>query len=442
MFIGTSSHNVNRKLFIFSISISFMKIWALILILIIFSLCISESPQETPKTTQEPTETPTYTPHATTPSPTAPTPTTPAPVDYERNICEERQLPENLIQFVKGLEYDNNANDNEIYVADTAKDFIEKGITPEITEELFNLSYKKGGKEDLVQNIDTSIFRKIIEDNLIENHEIRLIDKSFTYSDLQSQLKTLDDKASENFLKTYKVVLDKSETARTESEKFLYEKIDEHLPEFEIGEDGFLYYGKEKLFKVDDKNLYVKWLDKASEQYKKNLGKIAEVYDNRDCHWQYGFDKEFSECYSKFIGEKTGIPWNTKYYSVEPIENNAKLFSSDDATLTLDFDEFGFNGLGYEQLLDIYNTHTKNPRLYASIDILKNKDQLFNHYICLYDRGTHINDTGDPNIIFSYPVLYKENDDILYRSFAELYYATEFFWDYMNLACLLGPKEQ
>ena len=43
-----------------------------------------------PKTTQEPTETP----HATTPTPTT-------PVDNERNICEERQLPENLIQFVK-----------------------------------------------------------------------------------------------------------------------------------------------------------------------------------------------------------------------------------------------------------------------------------------------------------------------------------------------------
>jgi hypothetical protein len=338
-----------------------MKIMGLLALLVIFSLCISESPITTtpPKTTQEPTETPTYTPptttsHATTPSPTAPTPTTPVPVDYERNICEERQLPENLIQFVKGLDYDNNANDNEIYVADTAKDFIEKGITPEITEELFNLSYKKGGKEDLedlVQNIDSSIFRKIIEDNLIENHEIRLIDKSFTYSDLQTQLKNLNDKASENFLKTYKVVLDKSESGRTEPEKFLYNKIDEHLPEFVIGEDGFLYYGKEKIFKVDDKNLYVKWLTEPYNPIGKERWKI---WEKRNCDWQYSIDKEFSLCWSKFIGEKTGIPWVTKYYSVKPIENNARLFSSGDAALTLDFDIFGFNGLGYEQLLDIY----------------------------------------------------------------------------------------
>jgi len=334
-----------------------MKIWGLITILIIFSLCISESPQTTPpKTTQEPTDTPTYTPHATTPSPTAPTPTTPAPVDYERNICEERQLPENLIQFVKGLDYDNNANDNEIYVADTAKDFIEKGITPEITEELFNLSYKKGGKEDLenlVQNIDSSIFRKIIEDNLIENYEIRLIEKSFTYSDLQKQLKTLNDKGAENFLKTYKTVIYKSESGRTEPEKFLYSKIDEHLSEFEIGEDGFLYYGKEKLFKVDDKNLYVKWLDNTPKAHNKYLTKLGKIYDDRGCHLEYGFDKEFSLCWSKFIGESTDIPWITKYYSVEPIEDKFKN-TSNEARVKLKFDKFGYNGLGYDQIFDVY----------------------------------------------------------------------------------------
>jgi len=332
-----------------------MKIWALISVLIIFSLCISESPITTPpETTQEPTDTPTYTPHATTPSPTTPAPTTPAPVDYERNICEERQLPENLIQFVKGLDYDNNANDNEIYVADTAKDFIEKGITPEITEELFNLSYKKEGKEDLedlVQNIDTSVFKKMIEDDLIENHEKRLIEKSFTYSDLQTQLEKLNEKGSENFLKTYKTVIYKSESGRTEPEKFLYEKIDEHLPEFEIGEDGFLYYGKEKIFKVDDKNLYVKWLTEPYNPIGKERWKI---WEKRNCHWGYGFDKEFSLCWSKFIGESTDIPWATKYYSVKPIEKKLYLFSPTDAALRLDFDVFGFYGLGYKQMLDIY----------------------------------------------------------------------------------------
>jgi len=51
-------------------------------------------------------------------------------------------------------------------------------------------------------------------------------------------------------------------------------------------------------------------------------------------------------------------------------------------------------------------------------------------------------DTGPPNIIFNYKILYKENEDILDRSFAELYYATEFFWDYINLAKLIGPFEE
>jgi len=86
--------------------------------------------------------------------------------------------------------------------------------------------------------------------------------------------------------------------------------------------------------------------------------------------------------------------------------------------------------------------HTKQPRLYASIDIPKNKNQLYNRYICLYDKGDHVLDTGPPNIIFNYKILYKENEDILDRSFAELYYATEFFWDYINLAKLIGPFEE
>jgi len=77
------------------------------------------------------------------------------------------------------------------------------------------------------------------------------------------------------------------------------------------------------------------------------------------------------------------------------------------------------------------------------IEIPKSKEQLYNHYIGLYDKGTHVYaDTGDPTIFFSYKILYKENEDILDRSFAELYYATEFFWDYLKLAKLIGPFEE
>ena len=78
-----------------------------------------------------------------------------------------------------------------------------------------------------------------------------------------------------------------------------------------------------------------------------------EIWEKRSCDWQYGFDKEFSLCWSKFIGETTDIPWVTKYYSVKPIEKNFMPYSPTDAALILNFDIFGFNGLGCEQLLDI-----------------------------------------------------------------------------------------
>jgi hypothetical protein len=97
-------------------------------------------------------------------------------------------------------------------------------------------------------------------------------------------------------------------------------------------------------------------------------------------------------------------------------------------------------------LIYIYNTHKENPGLYAAIEIPKNKNQFFNHYIDLYSRGTHVDDTGPPTIIFNYRNLYKyayrEDDEILDRSFAELYYATQFFSDYLELAKLIGPFEE
>ena len=61
----------------------------------------------------------------------------------------------------------------------------------------------------------------------------------------------------------------------------------------------------------------------------------------------------------------------------------------------------------------------------------------------MYDKGIGLEcSEGDPSIQFQYEVLYKENEDILDRSFAELYYATEFFSDYLNLAKLIGPFEE
>ncbi|MEA1993501.1 MAG: hypothetical protein U9N35_03785 [Euryarchaeota archaeon] len=99
-------------------------------------------------------------------------------------------------------------------------------------------------------------------------------------------------------------------------------------------------------------------------------------------------------------------------------------------------------------MIYIYKTHEKETRLYAAIKILKDNNQFFNHYIGLYDKGTHINDTGDPTIIFNYRNLYKynyrgeEGEEIMDRSFAELYFTTEFFSDILELAKLIGPFEE
>jgi len=422
-----------------------MRIWALITVLIIFSLCISESPPETsPPTTTLTVTTPGPT---TLPPTTTPVQTTPAPVNEELEWGKENGLTEDAISYMEKYDSNKKISPFEQIIGNTFDNlYKERNIPANTVVGILDIviDEKESGIEYIMENIDTSVFKKMIEDDLIENHEKRLIDKSFTYSDLQNQLKTLNDKASENFLKTYKVVLDKSETGRTEPEKFLYEKIDEHLPEFKIGEDGFLYYGKERVLKVDDKNLYVKWLTKP---YDPAYRKSVEIWEKRGCDWETGFDKEFSLCWSKFIGESTDIPWATKYYSVEPIEDKFKN-TFDDACIRLKFDKFGFYGLGYDQMFDIYiyRLHTEEPRMRLFIEIPKSKEHFFDYDIFLYDKGTHINDddSKDPHIFFLYENLYKpcyRRSEVCDRSFAELYYGTEFFWDYLKLAELIGPFE-
>ena len=69
-----------------------MRIWALITILIIFSLCISESPQET---------SPTTTPTVTTPAPTTSTPTTPPAPITEQSEKEKIAAMSELSKVIK-----------------------------------------------------------------------------------------------------------------------------------------------------------------------------------------------------------------------------------------------------------------------------------------------------------------------------------------------------
>lgn len=331
-----------------------MKPVGILALVLIVSLCVGGNGQ--PTETPEPTEThePTYTtPPTTTPVPTTTQPPTP-PLDEELKWGQDHGLTEEAIAYMRALDANKKISDYEIDIGERFGELYNRGISADTVADILDIVKNNGesGIEYLGEIANTPLFEEIVEDDLIKEHESRVIDKAFRYSDLQKQLEILDEKGSENFLKTYEVVLDKSKNGRTEPEKFLYGKIDEHLPEFEIGEDGFLYYGKEKFFKVDDKNLYVKWLSKP---YDPDFWKSQEIWKERGCRWtkfnKYSIDKEFSLCWSKFIDEETGIPWSTKYYSVEPIE---MVSSSADRTLLLNFDIFGFNGLGYEQLFNIY----------------------------------------------------------------------------------------
>jgi len=99
-----------------------MKIWTLITILIIFSLCISSTPETTtPKTTSEPTTLP---------------PTTLAPVNEEENALEEIDLPEYLIKKISGLDTDTDIDKIELYIENKAKEFLGSGMSEEITGKL------------------------------------------------------------------------------------------------------------------------------------------------------------------------------------------------------------------------------------------------------------------------------------------------------------------
>jgi len=109
-----------------------MRIVGILAIVLVFSLCISESPTTTPpKTTQEPTDTPTYTPPTTLP----PT-TTPAPIDEEEKALEEIGLPEYLIEKISKLDTDTNPDEIELYIGNKAKELLDSEISEEITGKL------------------------------------------------------------------------------------------------------------------------------------------------------------------------------------------------------------------------------------------------------------------------------------------------------------------
>jgi hypothetical protein len=178
----------NENLFIFSIFISFMKIWALITVLIIFSLCISESP--------------TTTPPETTPSPTHP-PTTPPAVE---DLSAYGNLTPEIIKAIQN--YDDNV---ELGPGETAyAEFMNKDTS------LFNYVYKITPENlDTLQlyddvhgeNPSITAYKPYFfahPDQFEEGTAIRTYGKDFPLDDLIELRGITDDQSASNLLSEIK----------------------------------------------------------------------------------------------------------------------------------------------------------------------------------------------------------------------------------------------
>ncbi|MCK4247208.1 MAG: hypothetical protein KAX04_01555, partial [Methanomicrobia archaeon] len=142
-----------------------MKIWALITVLIIFSLCISGSPQKTTPSETIPTMT---TPAPSTEPPTTtPVQTTPAPVDKELELAQTLGLSGPATNYARGLDKDLEVNNNEGEFGKAYdKLYKENSIQPSTTKEILNIVYE-GGMNDLEylmeHVIDSNVFNEMIK---------------------------------------------------------------------------------------------------------------------------------------------------------------------------------------------------------------------------------------------------------------------------------------
>ena len=339
----------------------------MISVLIIFSLCISESPTTAPKTTQEPTETPTYTPHATTPSPTTPTPTTPAPVDYELELAQTLGLSGPATDYARGLDEDLEVNNNEGEFGKAFdKLYKEKGIQPSTTEEILDIVYK-GGMDDLEylmeHVIDSNVFNEMVK-NEFELYEKDLFGRIVKTKDpfIISQFNT--DPAEK--LEIYKGIYDKPMNTKNAAEIPFFRKLKEKMfDEYNGGRlgyfrkdrnDGNWYWNLSDLVSIGRNGriyfLYIgdilKTRDELTEKW---TGPMCDFYANiyKDgCNPKYAeiVDKKYSSCKKilcvpetymdidlknffeahDLIGKDLDLPFDSKKYIVVPriYEDNEK----------------------------------------------------------------------------------------------------------------------
>jgi len=321
-----------------------MRIWALISVLIIFSLCISEGPQETPKTTQEPTETPTYTPHATTPSPTAPAPTTPAPVDEELELAQTLGLSGPATDYARGIDEDLEVNNEGEFGKAFDKLYKEKNIQPSTTEDILDIVYE-GGINDLEylmeHVIDSNVFNEMIK------NEFELYEKDLFGTMVEKKdpfiISQYDIDPAEK-LEIYEGIHDKPMNTKNAAEIPFFRNLKEkmfdeyngsHLGHFRKDrDDGNWYWNLSDLVSIGDNgNIYILYPTQSVAEYSREIynewnDALGEFYDKYNNGPETHMDKDIKEFIEKndLLGKELDLPFNPKKYIVVPriYEDNEK----------------------------------------------------------------------------------------------------------------------
>ncbi|MCK4636692.1 MAG: hypothetical protein KAT49_02305, partial [Methanomicrobia archaeon] len=274
------------------------------------------------------------------------------------NKHEELKELENLglsttaIEYAVNLDTNREITDDEIYVAKTFDDLIDKGISSENTKKLLDLSYKKGGREDLeylMENIDSSVFQEILKDEL-ELYEKDLIEKFIELKDpnIVKQFDTNTVKKLNVYSGIYRKAIDPNKP-----ESYLFPKLHEKLfdkingkyvvnfrndgyayisDQLRINENGeleFLYFSD---ILKSQKELDKKWEGSLGDFYSEiyegecgcdlNFAKVVTTQTEKYCAPKTLWDSDITKYLEKYVvGKDTGLPYNSlggeKWFSID-----------------------------------------------------------------------------------------------------------------------------
>jgi hypothetical protein len=319
-----------------------MKIWALITVLIIFSLCISGSPQKTTPSETIPTMT---TPAPSTEPPTTtPVQTTPAPVDKELELAQTLGLSGPATNYARGLDKDLEVNNNEGEFGKAYdKLYKENSIQPSTTKEILNIVYE-GGMNDLEylmeHVIDSNVFNEMIK------NEFELYEKDLFGTIVETKepfiISQYDIDPAEK-LEIYEGIYDKPMNTKNSAEIPFFRKLKEkmfdeyngsHLGHFRKDrDDGNWYWNLSDLVSVGkDGKIYLLYLGdilkSQKELDKKWEGRLTEHIYSEYSYPETYMDIDLKEFFEEndLVGKDLDLPFDSKKYIVVPriYEDNEK----------------------------------------------------------------------------------------------------------------------